>query len=103
MPPYDSIHRCFSRAQPAPWAEQANAGTVRKFSVGITDSAGLVDFEFTGRGLKLGSDRLDAHVEMSLREFTSIVFGAHPGRPVDVPGILNLFPFYFPIWKLDHS
>jgi len=87
----------------APWLEQTNAGTVRKFSVGITDTAGLVDFEFTGQGLKLGSNRLDAHVEMSLREFTSIMFGAHPERPVEVPDMLNLFSFYFPIWELDHS
>ncbi len=87
----------------APWLEQTNAGTARKFSVGITDTADLVGFEFTGRGLKLGSDRLDAHVELSLREFTSIVFGAHSERPVDVPDILSLFPFSFPIWELDHS
>jgi hypothetical protein len=88
----------------SPWLEKRNAGTVRKFSVGITDTADLIGFEFTERGLKLGSDRWNAHVEMSLREFTSIVFGAHPERSVDVPDILkDLFPFYFPIWQLDHS
>jgi len=88
----------------SPWLEQKNAGAVRKFSIHITDSAKLISFEFTERGLKLGSDRLDTHVEISLRKFTSIVFGAHPERPVDVPDMLrDVFPFYFPIWELDHS
>ena len=88
----------------SPFLRQTNAGSVGNFSVGISDSAGVVGFEFTERGLKLGSDRLDAHLEVSRREFISIVFGAHPERPVEVPDLLkDLLPFYFPIWQLDHS
>ncbi|MCK5735363.1 MAG: hypothetical protein KAH21_02750, partial [Spirochaetaceae bacterium] len=87
-----------------PHLERANAGAKRAFSLGITDSAELISFKFSTQGLELGRSRLDEHFELSLQELTAIVFGAHSGHSVTVPDVLKeLFPFYFPIWQLDHS
>ena len=75
-----------------------------EFSVTIGDTGEVVSFEFTDTGLRLGQRHCDTHFEMSSRIFTSIVFDAHPEQSVEVPDELReLFPFYFPIWELDHS
>jgi hypothetical protein len=88
----------------SPWLEQRNAGTVRRFSIYIRDTAELISFEFSRLGLTLGNNSSGERLEFSLRELTSIVFGAHSERPVNTPDMLgDLFPFYFPIWQLDHS
>ena len=88
----------------SPWLVSRNAGQQRAFSIGITDTEQTVSFEFSQDGLQLGSRGLPAHVDLSLRELTGIIFGPHPARPVDAPPCLaDLFPFYFPIWILDHS
>ena len=87
-----------------PYLEKRNAGIVRKFSVGITDTSEMLSFDFTEQGLEICNNRFDMHVDVSMQEFTSIVFGSHVEHAVEVLEMFkNIFPFYFPIWQLDHS
>lgn len=88
----------------SPFLIKKNAGKIRSFSIEISDTSEVVSFVFSKDGLNLGTDKLETHLEISLQDFTSVVFGAHIERPVATPKILEgLFPFYFPIWQLDHS
>jgi len=88
----------------APWVEEGGAGADRRFSLAVADAGELIGFEFCSGRLALGSAKFETHVELSVRELTSIVFGPHPERPVATPEVLkDLFPFYFPIWMMDHS
>lgn len=87
-----------------PWIERHRAGATGQFSVTLGDTGDVISFEFHDTGLRLGNKHCDTHFEMSLRIFTSIVFGVHPQQTIEVPEELKkLFPFYFPIWELDHS
>ena len=84
--------------------EKRNQGIERAFSIRIVDSRETLSFRFSKTGLALGAERLPLHFEMSLREWTSVVFGEHPARPVPAPEAMQeLFPLYFPIWVLDRS
>ena len=88
----------------ANWLVARNAGVARRFSIAITDTDEVTSFEFHDDTLELGARELDTRLEMSLRDFTSVVFGPHSERPVSVPAVVEgLFPFYFPICLLDHS
>lgn len=82
--------------------EQKNAAVKRAFSIGVAGE--LISFEFAEGGLTLGSARLEIHLDFSRRELASVIFGSHASHPFDTPAVLgDLFPFYFPIWMLDHS
>jgi GNAT superfamily N-acetyltransferase len=86
----------------APWLARQGAGRERAFSLG--DAGETISFRFSGEGLTLGTERLELHFDLSRRELASVLFGAHPTRPVETPNALrDLFPFYFPIGMLDHS
>lgn len=86
------------------WLEKKNGDRAGKFSIGITDLNEIINFEFSESGLGIGTDRFSPHFEFSSRELISVIFGPHPERPVEIPDQLNdLFPFYFPIYLLDHS
>ncbi len=88
----------------AKWFEKKNAGRPREFSLDITDANERISFHFARGRLELASYKLDSHLEMSRRELTSAIFGAHPDRPSPVPDALrDLVPFYFPVWMLDIS
>ncbi|MCF6175751.1 MAG: GNAT family N-acetyltransferase [Victivallaceae bacterium] len=88
----------------APFLEQKNGDISKKFSVKLTDRAELISFDFTEQGLNLGREQYESHIELSSLDFVSIIFGAHPTYPIEVPEFMqHLFPFYFPIWQLDHS
>ncbi len=91
-------------AQIAPWLEKTNATRTDPFSVSLTDTGQTISFAFSADGLRLGDRQLQPHLEITRQKLTSIIFGPHPQRPVTIPGPLaDLFPFYFPIWILDHS
>lgn len=87
-----------------PWLERRTGSGGEKFSIGVTDAAEQISFRSTRSGLVLGQDRLERHYELTRRELTSLVFGAHPVRGEETAGIETpLFPFYFPLWQLDQS
>jgi len=86
------------------WLVGRNAGAARAFSITVTDTGETISFAFREDTLELGAHAVDPRLEMSLQDLTSVVFGAHPERPVSVPPVLkDLFPFYFPIYILDRS
>ena len=51
----------------------------------------------------------DEKIELSRRQLTRLIFGAHPAADPIQPGgkvgeiLEKIFPFYFPVWELDHS
>ena len=73
-------------------------------SVGVVDAGVTVSFVWSASGLVLGSRRLPEHVDLTRRELASVLFGAHPERPVDRPRALDWLPaFHLPIPILDRS
>ena len=71
---------------------------------GETFTLGLHDGQ-----VELSSRPAADRIELTQRELSRLVFGAHPGvGPVELTGLAaevlpRLFPFYFPVWELDHS
>lgn len=59
--------------------------------------------------VKVTNDRLPDPIILSRPQLAQLVFGAHPSVPrLNLRGsgvhVLDaLFPFYFPVWELDHS
>ena len=84
--------------------EHKNGTVERAFSATFHDPDETVSFRFSRDGLALGAGKKTQDFAMSLREWTSVIFGSHPARPVGRPaGLSDLFPVYFPIWVLDRS
>ena len=86
------------------WLERRRSKEQPSFSIEVSDADELISLEFRERGLHLGQRRLPRHVSLSRRQLTSVIFGEHLARRVPIPAAFRgLFPFYFPIWMLDHS
>ena len=53
--------------------------------------------------------RTDYPLVLTRRELAQLIFGPHPAaKPVECSGVTGeilrtIFPFYVPIWELDHS
>ena len=68
-----------------------------------------VALKFRDGDIDISTERLTETVMLTRRELTQLIFGAHPAaKPIQCSGvtgeILNtVFPFYIPIWELDHS
>jgi GNAT superfamily N-acetyltransferase len=86
-------------------------------SAGLSDAISL-ECEETGEAITLSFE--DGEVDFSVgstakrialnqRQWVQMIFGAHPiHEPTVIPGapgelLDRLFPFYFPVWELDHS
>lgn len=88
----------------SPWLSQRNGQNYRAFSIRTSQDGEPIGCEFSASGLKLSRESPSPQFELSRRELASVVFGSHPARPVQTPEALrDLFPFYFPVWILDHS
>ena len=72
-----------------------------------TDEA--VTLKFRAGDVDLSTERLAEAVVLTRRQLTQLIFGAHPAaKPVEYSGVTGeilqtIFPFYVPIWELDHS
>ena len=72
-----------------------------------TDEA--VTLKFRAGDVDLSTERLEEGVVLTRRQLTQLIFGAHPAaKPVEYSGVTGeilqtIFPFYVPIWELDHS
>ena len=68
-----------------------------------------VTLKFHDGEVDFSTERLAEAVVLSRRELTQLIFGAHPtAQPVECSGttgeiLQTIFPFYVPIWELDHS
>jgi predicted N-acetyltransferase YhbS len=87
------------------WLAANRPPDARSVSIAITDMPETpVSIEWRAFGVAIGSKRLPEHVEVTRRELTSALFGAHPSVPVDVPPPLAWLPrFHVPIPVLDRS
>jgi hypothetical protein len=87
------------------WLAANRPPDARSVSIRITDiPETTVSIEWRAFGVAIGSRTLPDHVELTRRELTSVLFGAHPSVPVDVPASLAWFPrFHVPIPVLDRS
>ncbi len=85
-----------------PWLERENRGVEHAFSLNVGGEA--ISFHFGPAGLKLGTDRLPLHQDLSRRQLANAVFGPHPSAgPEAAVRLGNLPPYYFPVWLLDRS
>ena len=72
-----------------------------------TDEA--VTLKFCDGDVDLSTERSAETVVLTRRQLTQLIFGAHPAaKPVECSGVTGeilqtIFPFYVPIWELDHS
>ena len=88
----------------SPWLAKRHQGQVEPFSIGLRNPQETISLDFSTGDVQVGSQRCDQHLEMTRRELTSAIFGAHVETPYDPPPPLDrLFPFYFPISILDRS
>ena len=68
-----------------------------------------VTFKFCDGDVDLSTERLEEAVVLTRRQLTQLIFGAHPAaKSVEYSGVTGeilqtIFPFYVPIWELDHS
>ena len=86
-----------------------SAGLSGAVSLECTDTGEVVTLE-VGDGEVRFDPAPDAdRVALDARQMVQLIFGGHPScEPLDLPAAAadllgSLFPFYFPIWELDHS
>ena len=72
-----------------------------------TDEA--VTLKFNDGDVDLSTEQSPEPVVLTRQQLTQLVFGAHPAaNPIECSGVTGeilqtIFPFYVPIWELDHS
>ncbi len=68
-----------------------------------------VTLRFRNGEVDFSTERLAEAVVLTRRELAQLIFGPHPAaKPVECSGVTGeilqtIFPFYVPIWELDHS
>ena len=83
-------------------------GIDAELSLSCPDTGESVGLAFRGGDVEIGPGRRGDAVELSRRDIARLVFGPHrAARPVEIDGLPGdvfraVFPFYFPIWELDH-
>lgn len=74
-----------------------------------TDDDEAVTIRFREGEVEVSPERSADPVELTRRQLAKLIFGPHPAaEPITAGGkvgeILDaIFPYYFPIWELDHS
>ena len=74
-----------------------------------SDNGEAVTLRFRDGDADVSSGRSGEQVVLSRRQLAQLIFGPHPAtRPFEAEGrageiLQQVFPFYFPIWELDHS
>ena len=86
------------------WLAVHRPPDARSVSIRVVDADVTVSIEWRAFGVAIGSRELPEHMEMTRRELTSALFGAHADRPVATPTALAWLPrFHVPIPVLDRS
>ena len=86
-----------------------SAGLSGAVSLECTDTGEAVTLEVGDGEVRFGPARNADRVALNARQMVQLIFGGHPScEPLDLPAgaaelLARLFPFYFPIWELDHS
>ena len=85
-----------------------SAGLDAEVSLSCPDTGESVALAFHGGDVDIGAGPLAHDVELGRRDVARLVFGPHrAAKPVEVDGpagdvLRAVFPYYFPIWELDH-
>ena len=89
--------------------EQSASGVEGTACLVCVDDGDAVTITLRNGDAEVSTERSGQPVELTRRELTRLIFGPHPaGEPVTADGeageVLDaIFPFYFPVWELDHS
>ena len=73
------------------------------------ETAEAVTLKFRDGDVDLSTERSAEPIILTRRQLTQLIFGPHPAaEPVECSGrtgeiLETIFPFYVPIWELDHS
>ena len=73
------------------------------------DDGEAVTISLRNGDVEVSTERSGEPVELTRRQLTKLIFGPHPAAdPITADGeageVLDaIFPFYFPVWELDHS
>ena len=65
--------------------------------------------KFRDGNVEVSSERLPEQLTLNRRQLAQLIFGPHPSAsPLKFKGtagkiLQGIFPFYFPVWELDHS
>ena len=85
-----------------------SAGVRADVSLVCTDSGEAVTLSFRDGDFQVVPRRSGDEVELTRRQMAQLVFGPHhDATPLELDGaagdvLRRVFPFYFPIWELDH-
>ncbi|MCL0099859.1 GNAT family N-acetyltransferase [Dehalococcoidia bacterium] len=77
-------------------------------SLMCSETGELVTLRFEGGRFSFADDVALDKIVLTRRELSRLIFGAHPsGLEVKIPGppgklLHGIFPYYFPIWEIDH-
>lgn len=73
-----------------------------------TDSGETVSLSLSNGSVSISTQPLQNRVPLSRRQLTQLVFGSYPGLPpIPLEGpakvlLEQIFPYYLPVWELDH-
>ena len=85
------------------------AGVSGAVTLRCVDTDEVVTLEFRDGQVAFDGAPCSEPVALNRRQMVQLIFGAHPSHdPVELPlaasDLLNrIFPYYFPVWELDHS
>ena len=88
---------------------EKSAGLEGELCLVCRESGEAVTLRFGEGKVALSREDSGKGVELSRRELAQLVFGPYPtAEPIKCEGkageiLEKIFPFYFPIWELDHS
>jgi GNAT superfamily N-acetyltransferase len=77
-------------------------------SLVCTDSGETVTLSFSNGNVSISTQPLPDRVSLSRRQLIQLIFGSYPGLPaIPLEGpakmlLEQIFPYYLPIWELDH-
>ncbi len=86
-----------------------SAGLSGAVSLECTDTGEVVTLAFRDGAVRFDSGPASDRAVLNARQMVQLIFGSHSScEPLDLPAgaadlLGRLFPFYFPIWELDHS
>lgn len=85
------------------------AGLIGAVCLKCRESEEAVTLKFGAGKVQILTDEAADPVVLTRRQLAQLIFGVHPGaEPIAVIGapveiLQKIFPYYFPIWELDHS
>lgn len=91
------------------YLQKKSAGLHGQLCLACRETSETLTLSFSEGNLTLSTEDSDNRTELSRRELTQLIFGPYPSaKPINCQAkaakiLEKIFPFYFPIWELDHS